>query len=70
MVHSRESQTFSDAVAWFLLVLVVGLVFILFLLVWPKVKKFYLSKHKTPTSGTTTAKGVCFPKNFLYINQV
>lgn len=50
--HSCEPQTFSDGVAWFLLALVGLLFFIIFLLAWPKLKKF-LSKHKTPTPTPT-----------------
>lgn len=53
--HSCEPQTFSDGVAWFLLGLVGLLFFLLFLLAWPKVKKF-VSKQKTPIPPPTTGK--------------
>ena len=62
-----QPQTFSDGVAWFLLVLVGLLFFILSLLVWPKVKK-YVFKDKTPVPPTTTGKGVCFQKKTFCIS--
>jgi len=48
---------------------VVVLFCIIFLLTWPKVKKF-VSKHKTPTPTPGAGKGVFPKKNFLCFNQV
>ena len=58
--HSCEPHTFSDGVAWALLVLVILLCCILLLVTWSKGKKFII-KQKTPTPPA--GKGV-FPIMF------
>jgi len=68
--HSCEPQTFSDGVAWFLLVLVALLSCIVLLLTWSKVKKF-VSKNKIPTPTSTAGKvaTIAKPKSELLIRE-